>query len=358
MNEKFNDFIKLPAGIDIHVHFREPGFEYKETMETGMKAANNGGIYTVVDMPNTKPVTDNMNSFKEKKELAGKYKGIIVASGITNQSVNSGELIPLAKQSRIVKIFMANSTGNLGIDRENLMKSLTEINELKNEEQPLIMIHAEHPDYIKPRTTTSNELDVRPLNAEIKAIENIIEFSKMFNNLHLHVTHVSSSESAHILMNQNKISFDVLHKYLCFNEGLVNKFGNKAKMNPPLRSQKDQEELYNIFLNEKIKYISSDHAPHTLKDKESLIAGAPGVQELYPFLIDLYLKDEIKKNYMVDLIYNNPKKLLLEHNLSIQETDITVDPNSIWKLTKDQIKSKCGWSLWENIEFKGKIINL
>ncbi len=267
------------------------------------------------------------------------------------------QLKKIANKARIVKVFLAESTGNMMISEENLNRGL----KLIEDENCLIMFHAEKSDMITTRTLTSNELEVRPVQAEIESIKYLIELSTEYPNLQFHVTHVSSLEGAKLLCNQNSITWDVLAKYLSFSNEKVHEMGNYAKMNPPLRTPEDVFGLRKLLSKGKIPIITSDHAPHTSAekdDKSKIVAGAPGVQETYPFLIDLYLKKEISKQVMIDVIYNNPKKLLNNIGIKPLTGNITLDPDKKFKLTKNEIKSKCGWSLWENMNFQGKITSI
>ena len=207
----------LPAGIDIHVHFREPGFPDKETMASGMHAAHFGGISAVVDMPNTNPPSDTIVNVDQKLKLANNYPGIIIAGGFTDRSVQTGEIAKIAKKTRILKVFLAESTGNMKISEFNLHQGLELIEDL----YILIMFHAEKSDMIKPRTIESKELDVRPIEAETESIKILIDLAQQYPNLQFHVTHVSTLDGAKILSNQNDVSWDVLAKYLHFSAEFV-----------------------------------------------------------------------------------------------------------------------------------------
>ncbi|MCE7734320.1 MAG: amidohydrolase family protein [Candidatus Heimdallarchaeota archaeon] len=347
----------LPAGIDLHVHFRDPGFPNKETMATGMRAAHFGGISAVVDMPNTNPPSDTIANVDHKIKLANNYPGIIIAGGLTDRSVQSGEAIKIAKKTRILKVFLAESTGNMIISESNLNRGLALIEDLST----LIMFHAEKSEMIKPRTIESKELDVRPIEAEIESIKFLLDLAPKYPNLKFHVTHVSTLEGAKILSRQNEVSWDVLAKYLHFSTKLVDKIGNFAKMNPPLRTKLDVEGLQKLLIANKIPIITSDHAPHTISEKTSntqIIAGAPGVQETYPYLLHLYNSKIISKNVLINVIHDNPLKLLKSVGISPLTGHITHDPAGSFRLASEEIQSKCGWSLWQDFVFKGKIVDM
>ncbi len=345
------DIEYLPSGIDLHVHFREPGLINKETMETGLNTAHAGGTTTVVDMPNTIPVTDTLDTLNHKLSIAEKNRGILLAGGLTDKSVNSGEIVKIANKTKILKAFLADSTGNLKIEWNHLIRGIKLL-----ENRTLIMFHAEHSQYIKNRTEESLELDVRPIKAEVESIKQVLELANEFPEQLFHVTHVSSFDGAKLLVNQNEVSWDVLPKYLQFTTDLVNTKGNFAKMNPPLRTNHDLEGLLQLFFQGKIPMLTSDHAPHTVEEKQKTVAGAPGVQELYYFALDHYLRGNISKEILMDVVHDNPKKILEKVGIQPLTRRIAVDRQAKFTLAKDKIISKCRWSLWEDFTFHGKII--
>lgn len=349
--------ITLPAGIDLHVHFREPGFTYKETMESGIKAAHAGGIGTVVDMPNTNPPASTPSALQNKLEIASHYKGIFLAAGVTDFTIEQSYIAELRQLTPIFKIFLAESTGNMRISPSNFTKAL----ELLNQQPCFLMLHAEKSDLIKPRTSGSIENVVRPPKAEIESIQSILALSSKYENIKFHVTHVSTGRAAQLLADQKEISWDVLPKYYSFSEELVNSIGNFAKMNPPLRSKEDQAIILDLLQHDKIPMISSDHAPHTKDEKQqtqSIIAGSPGVQESYLTLIDLFVSKQISKQTMLNLIYENPKQILNHYGLEPVKGSVIVDTEQNYTFQSNDIKSKCNWSLWENYQFQGKIIEV
>jgi dihydroorotase len=345
----------LPSGIDIHVHFREPGFVQKETMASGMTAAHAGGITSVIDMPNTYPPTDSVLHLRQKLTRARKFPGLLLAGGLTDRSVSNQELRKMCKLTPILKAFLAESTGNLRITGSNFLKGIQQISS-----PALIMIHAEDPQLIKPRTKNSIELEVRPIEAEINSIKFILEIANDHPDLTFHVTHVSSLDGAKLLERQNLVSWDVLAKYLCFTTEIVDNLGNFAKMNPPLRTKRDVVGLNDLLRKNKIPILASDHAPHTIDEKlsERITAGAPGVQETYLFLIDKYVTDEIKKEVVIDVIHKNPVALLENVGITPAVGEVQIDKSIIWNFTEENIRSKCGWSLWKDTQFHGKIVKL
>ncbi len=355
----------LKRMVDLHVHFREPGHENKETFLSGMVASWLGGVGTVVEMPNTLPPVTNEKIYLKKYELMQKAKDILVnytanikvhlVAAITEENATSeNELRKLSNHTPLFKIFMANSTGDLGINYIKIFKALEILERLNCKKQ--VIFHAEDPSLIIKTERWQDHAKNRPVIAEVKAVEQVLDWSKEFN-VPMHITHVSTASAAEILIKQKKVTWDVLPKHLFFNTDDIQKFGNYGVMNPPLRPRVEQERLLNYFFDEKIQIISSDHAPHTHEDKKNAVSGAPGVQETMTILIDLWLKDKITKKYLTEITYSNPKSFLMKLGLKTNEDDILIDPDAKTTITRQWIKSRCRWSLWQDKTFQGKICN-
>lgn len=360
------DLETIKRGIDLHVHFREPGLTQKETLRTGMIAAHLGGIGTVLEMPNTIPAVDRYDHYIVKDNLIKKEVSfferlgiefrLFQAAALTDYNCgNLEELQQLNSVAKILKVFMANSTGNLGIEEANLVRGLSFICD-ETTERPLLIFHAELPDLIsKTESWIKHHLN-RPKEAEIQAVKRVLDLQNEFD-LPMHITHVSTFEAATLLSSQTKVTWDVLPKHLEFSFDDMKRFGNLGIMNPPLRPEQDRKKLYDLFMDEKIHTISSDHAPHTLDEKKAAISGAPGVQETMMFLIDKWLSEEISKKYVEQLSYRKPKELLEKVGLKPTEGELVISTELDTKVDKKWVKSKCGWSLWEGKTLKGRIMN-
>lgn len=357
----------IKRGIDVHVHFREPGLEQKETIKTGVKAAYAGGVGTVVEMPNTLPPVDNLDAFLKKENRIKeslhflKEQGIefIIHQAAALTSANTNQLdvlISLAEKAKIFKVFLANSTGDLGIDNQDLKMGLEALkDEIKS--SVLVIFHAEDPSQISQTTSWKNHHEKRPIEAEVDSIKHVLALKEEYD-LPMHITHVSTYQGAEILASQNKITWDVLPKHLEFSVKDLKQFGNFGVMNPPLRPESEREMLHSLFLEQKIPMLASDHAPHTLEEKKNPISGAPGVQELIPYAIDKWLNGEITKSYLGDLVFTRPKNLLEKVGLKIVEKPLYVDIDGFTMVDDKWLKSKCGWSLWKGCKFRGKILDL
>lgn len=354
----------MPAGIDLHVHFREPGLTHKENFKTGRKAAFLGGINTVFDMPNTNPVTDTLENWHMKNKLAHRSPTdeenrantvkVYNVAGLTEQSAKDPwKLIELASHAKVLKVFLANSTGNLYISPDSLERALDALASMTN--PPLVMFHAEDQSLIKPTSNWKKHERNRPIEAELLAVQRVLEYRRTYD-IPMHATHISSGKVAELLSSQYKITWDVTPKHLFFSTKNMKLFKNFGVMNPPLRDPSNQEWLYSLFVKEKIPVIASDHSPHTLQEKNDPISGAPAVQELYPLLIDQMLREHITKRYVERLMFYNPLSILTNIGISVPKIEFYVNPFQETHITKDWIASKCKWSLWEGATLRGVIL--
>lgn len=336
------EIIFMPAAIDLHVHFREPGFEHKETIKTGSLAALYGGCTTVLDMPNTNPTTTTLSEFKAKKLLIeGEFCNVLIAAGISNS--NSQEIPKLAKVTDFWKVYLDNSFNAVPCSKETFIESCKILSDIKCKAP--IFIHAMN-------TTTGKQT----IDEENQGIEIALEIANMFEQLHFNITHVSNDIGLEKILKKNlsNVTLDTSPRYFMpkiEKEELL-------RCNPPIRTSEIQEKLRDYVKNGKIYMLATDHAPHILEEKLKGTPGAPGVQELYPLMIDWMLRENgIDKKLIVKLLYENPKKLI--KNKVLKNNDfILIDKDDQTIINNNWIKSKCGWSLYENQQLRGKIIGI
>ena len=181
-----SELIAVPPFVDIHVHFREPGYEYKENILTGSKAAFSSGIFTVLDMPNTNPITDSVKTILQKKELAKKqnYVDILVASALTEKNLSN--LSDIEHHADAYKVFMSESFGNLSISYETIEKSLAKLEDLESGKP--IFFHAEDPKILEQNKLHSSHNRQRPPEAEASAIQQVLSWALDFPKLKFHIT--------------------------------------------------------------------------------------------------------------------------------------------------------------------------
>jgi len=313
--KRFPKQVILPTGIDMHVHFRDPGFPEKETFRTGTTAAAYGGISTVFDMPNTLPHTITKNSIYEKINNANKQSLVDfgVYAGVTDDNI---AMLPgFAQFVSGYKVFLSETTNAFLFSLKNLSLLFESI---KKTNKP-VLFHAEDrkclANHKRDEKTPYDHHISRPCLCEQQAISMI--FSHIRPSSKIHICHVSCNESIQLILDQKqRISFGITpHHCLLHAEPKVN--ANRYplyKVNPPLRNAEEQKQLFNRLKKGEIPIIESDHAPHTKKEKSqdfSLVpSGIIGVETMYPLFLYLASKQIISFPQTVSMISESPSLLL------------------------------------------------
>ncbi len=340
----------LPAGVDMHVHFREPGFEYKEDFSTGSLSALYGGITCIADMPNTNPPTTDLVSFKEKLSIAEKksYVDFTLYVGITEDNIE--KIDSICNLSRIFKIYLGESTNSLILKPEN-MKKLGEIKEKK-----LFVFHAEDGDCLRksafPARNLKEYAKSRPPLCESIAVKKIIETLGGANH-RIHIAHISSLSGLKEMESAgNNITSGVTPHHLFFN--VEQDFAEESfyKVNPPLRGKINQKGLLEAFLDGKIDVLESDHAPHSIDEKEmdfeEAPSGIPGVETMYPLMMYYFIKRLIPLSKLISAISEKPARLLGVNKGKIEvgrDADMVVfNPRNVKRIRDEDIHYKCGFT--------------
>ncbi|MGB9636329.1 MAG: dihydroorotase, partial [Thermoplasmata archaeon] len=271
-NLDYGERIILPGFVDIHVHFREPGMEHKENFETGSKAGLRGGITTYFEMPNTRPPADRYSRIEEKIRIAKSksYSDFGIYALVSEKT--DGKAIESADAC---KIFMSAST------ESEEFGDYAKIGEaLRAHYGKVIAIHAEHKDFVK-KTNAKNlwEHYLSRKNAEVECVK----FLCKYKDTTFHLCHISDPASLLEIKNATNISFEGTphHALLSLKSGTDARY----KVNPPLRSEEEREEIYSALVSGRIKILASDHAPHIPEEKEKFEdapAGMPGIETMIP----------------------------------------------------------------------------
>lgn len=358
---KINQGVILPGGVDPHVHFRDPGFTHKEDFFTGSLSAAFGGTTCIFDMPNTNPPVINITTIKEKKELAEKKSVVDFGLGAAITSGNTEELRELSQQCQGFKIFLGSTTNSLLIPSTLLPNIFSKLNGLKTP----IFFHAEDEQCLqktKRKTTSLKEhAQSRPASCEQQSMELVLELANE-TQVNAHLCHLSSGEGAELVRQRsNLVTVGVTPHHLFFN--CIQPVKNPAmkKVNPPIRTNYDQELLTQALTNNIISLVESDHAPHTLEEKQQEFqdapSGIPGVETRYPLLLQLAQQGQCSLQQVVQWCCEQPAKVLQVKKGRIavgMDADlIAVDLKTAQILTADTLHSKCGWTPFEG--FKGII---
>jgi len=346
----FGSKIILPARVDPHVHFRDPGFTEKEDFFTGTLSAAFGGVSCALDMPNTQPFLYRYQNLGEKEHIASRKAvvdyGLIV--GMRNRILDEKAL----NRSPALKIFMAPTTGGIVNNLDDL--ALQYLLNIMMEYGKPVIFHAEEPSYMGDGAENLKEhLKSRPNISEAEAIRRLIKTSKP-----LHIAHVSTKEGAEVLKNRAEgQSSEVTAHHLLLT--IDSDFENEAygKVNPPLRKREDRDALWNALRNGIIDMISSDHAPHTIEEKEEFEtapSGIPGVETTLPLILAQVKNGNISFERAVEVLIENPAKRFCPQKGSIEvgkDADlIVIDMKSVTKIRAEDLHSKAGWTPFEGME--------
>jgi dihydroorotase len=353
----FRGKVILPAGMDVHVHFRDPGLMHKEDFSTGSMAAAFGGISCVFDMPNTIPQTITLQTISDKIVSAEKkaYVDFGIYASITDGNIKN--IDELAKKCSGFKIYLGGTTNSLIFNSDNLKETFDKI---KSTNKP-VLIHAEDNNCLVKHKLKENSLvdhmNSRPAECEETAIKNILKVSGN-TNTRIHICHLSSIEGLELLRKRSKnISCGVTPHHLLFTAQGALKPQSHYKVNPPLRSNFDREALFDALKNGLIDILESDHAPHTLeeKDKEFDVApsGLPGVETMFPLFLYMAKKETLPFQRLISLLCEKPAELLNIPKGRIQvgkDADfIVANLKKDCKIKSENLHSKCGWTPFEGL---------
>jgi len=352
----FGNKLILPAGVDIHVHFREPGMTHKEDFKSGSLAAAFGGISCVFDMPNNIPQTTSVGAVIDKISVASKksYVDFGVYAGVTNDNIVNIE--SLSKKCNGFKIFLGSSTLSMLFDKEKLREAF----DLIGISGKPVIVHCEDEEcLIEHKEVEKNLTDhmrFRPGVCEEIAISNVLQAADSLNTK-IHVCHVSSCEGLELLKKKPaNVSFGVTPHHCLLN--VEKNMGSPGlfKVNPPIRTGFDRESLFNSVKNGMTSVLESDHAPHTKEEKDKefdeVPCGVPGVETMYPLFLYMAKKEVLTFQRLTNLLCSRPADLLGVSKGRIEtgyDADfIVVDLKQEEKIQSENLHSRCGWSPFED----------
>ena len=364
----------FPGIIDDQVHFREPGLTHKGNIATESRAAIAGGITSFMEQPNTNPQTTTIEELEKKFAIAANsaYANYSFLFGGTNDNLE--ELKRLDKNACSgVKLFLGSSTGNMLVDNELVLEKI-----FRNTEM-VISAHCEDEGTIRANLARYKEeygddipMKYHPVIRSAEACylssSKAIKLAKE-TGARLHVFHLSTGIETSLFRNdipleQKKITAEVCIHHLWFNDKDYDKKGSFIKWNPAVKTEEDRTQLWEALLDDRIDVIATDHAPHTMEEKDNVYANAPSggplVQHALPAMLENYHRGIISLEKMVEKMCHNPAKLFqLKKRGFLREgyfADlVVVDLHDPWKVKKENIVYKCGWSPFEGETFSSKI---
>ena len=362
------DLFIIPGMIDMHCHLREPGFEQKETIETGMKSAVKGGFTTICPMPNTNPTCDS--AFILQK-IQNEAKRVGVCNVLPYASVTKGELGEELTDFKELKKAgaIAFSDDGMPVTRAKIMRdALIEANRLGT----FVASHCEEKELGKGAINAGEIADKLNVEGVLPEAETLMAAREVelaeINNVHAHVCHISAKETARLIRDAKKrgvkVTCETCPHYYSFTEEEVLNSGTNAKMNPPLRKKDDMQEIIKALQDGTIDCIITDHAPHTKEEKEVGLEKAPNGIIGFETALAATVTNLVDKGYisyldMVRLTSYNPAKILNLDKGSLQKgkvADITIfNPNEEYIYQKEDIVSKSKNTPFIDKKLKGKV---
>ncbi len=364
----------MPGVIDDQVHFREPGLTHKADIGSESRAAVAGGITSFIEMPNTVPNATTQKLLEEKFKIAQKVSLANYSFMIGGTNDNLEELLKTdGRKVAGIKLFLGSSTGNMLVDDEEALEKIFSSTDL------LIALHCED------ETTIKNNLDkqksvygddipmemhpvIRSEEACYLSSSKAVELAKK-TGARIHVFHLSTAKETHLFTNkiplkEKRITSEVCIHHLTFDDRDYEEKGSLIKWNPAVKSQKDKAGLWKALLDDRIDVIATDHAPHTLEEKDQVYtkapSGGPLVQHALVVMMEAVKNGKITVEKMVQKMCHNPAILFrIEKRGFVREgyyADLViVDPNVPQTVSSDNILYKCGWSPFEGQSFTSSV---
>ena len=364
----------IPGAIDDQVHFREPGLTHKGDIESESKAAIAGGITSFIEQPNTIPNAVTQEILEQKYELAAQksYANYSFMMGGTNENLE--EILKTNPRNVAgLKLFLGSSTGDMLVDSSESLEKIFSSTKL------LIAVHSEDEDTVKSnlekfKLQYGDDIPVechpliRSVEACYKSTERIVKLAKK-TGARLHVFHLSTAKELEFFTNkiplQDKmITAEVCIHHLWFSDEDYKTKGNLIKWNPAIKSVDDRKALWTALLDDRIDVIATDHAPHTLEEKNQSYlkapSGGPLVQHAVVAMFEAHHEGKISVEKIVEKMCHNPAKIFkIEKRGFIREgyyADLViVNAGLPWSVKKENIIAKCGWSPFEGYTFKSRI---
>ena len=364
----------LPGIIDDQVHFREPGLTHKGEIATESKAAVAGGITSFMEMPNTKPQATTIEELEKKYDRA---REVSMANysfylGATNDNMVEIKKLDPSRNCGL-KVFMGSSTGNMLVDDHKALDKIFAGS------PTLIATHCEDEATIVKNTLkareeygedvpTSHHPQIRSEEACYRSSSLAVELAKK-HNARLHVLHISTAKELELFQqgtdfDKKRITSEVCIHHLWFHDGDYERKGPLIKWNPAIKTMHDRDSLLAAVLNDKLDVIATDHAPHTIEEKQSKYfqspSGGPMVQHALTAMLELVHQGKISIEKVVEKMCHAPARLFGVKDRGFIEPGlkadlVLVDMDQEWTVAHKNIHYKCGWSPLEGETLRSKV---
>jgi dihydroorotase len=364
----------MPGVIDDQVHFREPGLTHKGNIHSESRAAVAGGVTSFMEMPNTNPPTFTQVLLQEKYDIAARnslanYSFYIGASNDNFEEVMKTDLGNVCG----LKIFMGSSTGNLLVDNPVVLEKLF------SNFQGLIATHCEHEPTIRKNTEEARRLygenapirihpEIRNEEACYLSSSFAVSIAKQ-HKTRLHILHISTEKetnlfSTELALEKKHITAEACIHHLWFSDEDYDRLGSKIKWNPAIKTPHDREAIWKALLDGRIDVIATDHAPHTLEEKNNSYfkapSGGPLIQHSLVAMLEFFHQGKISLEKIVEKMCHNPSRLYrIRDRGFIREgyfADLVlVNPTKPWTVNQSNILALCKWSPFEDHSFRSTV---
>ncbi|MDD2985424.1 dihydroorotase [Flavobacterium sp.] len=364
----------IPGAIDDQVHFREPGLTHKGDIASESRAAVAGGITSFIEQPNTVPNAITQELLEDKYQIASNSSHANYSFMMGGTNTNLDEILKTNPRNVAgIKLFLGSSTGNMLVDNQEALEKIFSSTKM------LIAVHCEDEQTIQTNLAQYKEEYgedipvkfhhlIRSEEACYLSSSKAIALAKK-TGARLHVFHLSTAKEMELFTNkipleEKQITAEVCVHHLWFTNDDYNTKGNLIKWNPAVKTDKDRTALWNALLDDRIDVIATDHAPHTLEEKNQIYtkapSGGPLVQHAVVAMFEAFHQGKISIEKIVEKMAHNPAKIFkIEKRGFLKEgyyaDMVLINPAKPWSVKKENILYKCGWSPFEGTNFKSRI---
>jgi dihydroorotase len=352
----------LPGVIDDQVHFREPGLTHKEDLQTGSRACAKGGVTTFLEMPNTLPPTTTQDRLEEKLALA-RQKCRVNFGFYIGATVDNVDELRRAKRTPGIKIFIGSSTGDLLVDDQDALERIF------GETALPICAHCEDESTIRrnalalgPPRGVEDHSRIRTAEAACLATQRAIDLARRHRH-RFHVLHVSTAAETELLRDhQGLVTAEVCPHHLFFNLDDYARLGTRVQMNPSIKSKEDNAGLWQALFDGRIQLIATDHAPHTLEEKQRPYpqspSGLPAVENSLALMLDQVNRGRCTLQQVAMWMCDAPARVwdIVGKGRIAQGYDadlVLVDMNLSRTIRDEEQETKCRWSPWHGVTLTG-----
>lgn len=365
----------LPGCIDDQVHFREPGLTHKAEIATESRAAAAGGITSFMEMPNTVPQSLTQELLQAKYDRAEEVSPVNYSFFMGASNDNLEEVLRTdARRVCGVKVFMGSSTGNMLVDNKKVLEGVFK------EAPTLVATHCEDEGTVRANEATARERFgsgvpigqhpvIRSAEACYRSSSMAVELAEKLGT-QLHVLHISTARELTLFRNdiptsEKRITAEACVHHLWFTDDDYAEKGTFIKWNPAVKSLADRTAIRGALLDGRIDVVATDHAPHTLEEKNNTYfkapSGGPLVEHALPAMLELVHQGLFDVTRVALLMAHRVADLFRIENrgyirVGYQADLVLVDPDALWRVERPAVRYKCGWSPFEGTDFKSRIL--